>query len=685
MYDVTPFALSDMVASSAALRTMGAQASSMEEVAGEVVAYLHQNLVDKRSGERACALVRFYKSHRYDGLPPDLQEAARLASDDHRAWRSVNCLTMLATAGSEPEWNDRHLSVNHRAIPLHSSAAIDRLPMVRALVSQLGVDPRLIAAPVPELFTTMDAKTYNVFHVADAVGSPLVPAQDDFVLRYGIVSVVGFGGVLPSGELFATVLFTTVPIPRNTAEQFASLALSIKLAILPFVDGPVFADPDTAAPSARSSSTGGSGDERELRSRGAALAQLLEVREHSIQDQAVRLESALAAAEARAEELAVSQAALLASETRNQAIVRSSIDAIVSIDHEARIIEFNPAAEQIFGRRRPEVIGASVAELLIPPGLRERHRRGFAEYLRSGHGPILGRHVELVAQRSDDTEFPIELTVTAVEVEGAPPVFTAHVRDISLRKQIELARQADQRHHAHIARTLQDSLLPPALPQVPGAQTAARYVPAGGGNEIGGDFYDVFETARNDWAIVLGDVCGKGAEAAAVTALARYTIRAAAMRARRPSTVLSVLNEAVLSQYPERFLTAAYVRLRLQDGRLRGSASLGGHPPPLLVAPDGQITALGNPGLLVGSFPETDFSDVSFALPSGHALVLYTDGVTEARRDHEFFGDERLHAVLAEQAGVSADAMVTAVADAVRDFEGGLASDDVAILVIRAD
>ncbi|GAC1532776.1 MAG: hypothetical protein NVS3B12_11190 [Acidimicrobiales bacterium] len=682
MFDVAPFALSDMLAASAGLRRAGDGATSMEQAADQIVRYLHTSLVDKRSGDRACALVRFYKSHRYSALDPDLQAAARnslpadASQDVH--WDAANCLTLLATAGSAPGWDDRHNSVGHRAIPLLGSAAIERLPMISALVSQLGIDPEHLADPDPSLFTALEERSYNVFHVAEAAGSPFVPAQHDFVERYGIASVIGCGGVLPSGELFATILFTTVPVPRSTAEQFASLALSIKVAILPFVDGPVFSGDEE--PTAHRAPAG----ERRLRSRSAALSELLEVRDASIQEQATRLETALRSAEERADALAASQRALLISEARHHALVESSIDAIVSMDTEGRITEINPSAEVIFGYPRSKALGQCMADLLIPDRYRDRHRAGLAEYLRSGHGPILGRHVELTALRADGTEFPVELTVTALAIEGQPPAFTAYVRDISARRESERARLTAQRHTAHVARTLQASLLPPVLPQIPGTQVAARYVPAGGGGEIGGDFYDVFETAPDDWAVILGDVCGKGPEAAAVTALARYTTRAAAMRDREPSSVLAVLNEALMSQFPERFLTAVYVRVRLTPDGLHCTLSVGGHPLPVLIEGDGRCSTVGEASLIVGAFPHPEYTDVSFDLPRGHTLVLYTDGVTEARSGSDFFDEERLHQILSAGASKSVSAMVAGLADAVRAFEDGEASDDVAILAIRA-
>ena len=681
MFDVAPFALSDMLAASAGLRRAGDGATSMEQAADHIVRYLHNALVDKKSGERACALVRFYKSHRFSALDAELQAAARSAvptdGNDSIPWEATNCLTLLASAGSEPAWNDRHASLSHRAIPLLGTAAIERLPMVGALVRQLGIDPEHVADPDPSLFTALEERSYNVFHVGEATGSPFVPAQGDFVEPYGIASVIGCGGVLPSGELFATILFTTIPVPRATAEQFASLALSIKVAILPFVDGPVF-DGDE-----KPTANGAPASERRLRSRSAALAQLLDVRDASIQEQAMRLETALRSAEERADALSASQRALLISEAHHRALVQSSIDAIVSMDVDGRITEVNPSAEAIFGFRRSLVLGQPLAELIIPDRYRERHTAGLAEYLRSGNGPILGRHVELTALRADGTEFPVELTVTALAIEGQPPAFTAYVRDISARRESERARLVAQRHTAHVARTLQASLLPPVVPQIPGTEVAARYVPAGGGGEIGGDFYDVFETGPDEWAVILGDVCGKGPEAAAVTALARYTTRAAAMRDREPSSVLGVLNEALMAQYPDRFLTAVYVRVQLTPDGLRCTLSVGGHPLPLVVGGDGRCTTVGHPSLIVGAFAQPEYTDVSFDLPPNHTLTLYTDGVTEARSKTGFFDEERLHQILSAGAASSVASMVTAVTDAVRAFEDGQASDDVAILAIR--
>lgn len=238
------------------------------------------------------------------------------------------------------------------------------------------------------------------------------------------------------------------------------------------------------------------------------------------------------------------------------------------------------------------------------------------------------------------------------------------------------------REHMHISRTLQASLLPPHLPEIPGIDVAARYHAAGQGYEVGGDFYDLFETARNDWAIVLGDVCGKGADAAATTALARHTLRAAAMQSRKPASVLSTLNEAML-RADQLFCTAVYARLRMEPEGARITIACGGHPLPLLVRADGTTASIGSPGTLLGCFPEPALRQSTDTLRSGDALVLYTDGVTEARKGAAVFGDAGFRAAVARAIGRSADAMAREIEEAVLDFQGGDARDDVAVVVLK--
>jgi len=694
----------------------------------------------------------------------------------------------------------------------------------------------------------------------------------------------------------------------------------------------------------------------------------------------------------------VAATAVRQSEARKTAVFASSLDAIITIDHEGKVMEFNRAAEQMFGRTAEEAVGSELAELVIPPSLRERHRAAVRRYVETGEGTLLGRRVELTGMRADGSEFPVELAINLVAGPG-PSLFTGTVRDITERRRAEqereewlrleqvarldatqardqlhailsgvadavtaqapdgrllfandaalellgfdtfdelqsapgdwmrdrfeildeagdpmpteklpgrralageagaeavvrfrlratgeerwsavkatpildedgfvtmainvieditthkraeraqrfladssallgasleptdvlgqvatlavpevadwvavhmpgelgielvalahrdpeLVKQAEQldrqmptradaprgvanvlrtgkselypdvpqlvpetederarvehvrafgmrsalvvpmvargrtlgamtlatdksgrrfdesdldlaeelarrcgmavdnarlfAERAYIARTLQQSLLPAELPDIPGIEAAARFRPTGQGNEVGGDFYDLFESGGRGWTVVMGDVCGKGPDAAAVTALARYTLRAAAMRERLPSRSLALLNEAMLRQRDDRrFCTVAYAYLEpMAEGARIGFAS-GGHPLPLLLRADGSVQAVGEPGSLLGVLPDPSFEDRSLSLAPGDALVFYTDGVIEGRGANGALDEVGLAQLVASCAGDGADAIAARVEDAAVAAQDGSPRDDIAVLVLR--
>jgi PAS domain S-box-containing protein len=562
------------------------------------------------------------------------------------------------------------------------------------------------------------------------------------------------------------------------------------------------------------------------------------------------------------------QEAVRRSEVRKTAILESALDCIITMDHLGKVVEFNPAAEETFGYRRDEVVGKRLAELIIPPPLREAHRQGLARYLATGEGPVLGKRLELVGMRADGTEFPVELAITPISV-GGQPMFSGHIRDITHRKRreeersrlLELEQQAraeseaaserlaflaeasailagsldyrktlakvarlvvpkladwcsvdvvegeeirqvvvahvdpqktawardfrerypldpeattgvpgvirtgrpelyeeisddmlrdaakddeqlefvrklgfrsamavpltargrtfgaitfvaaeserrygpadlafaeDIAHRAaqavdnarlfqeraHVARTLQQSLLPRRLPEIPGVQIAARYNPAGEGNEVGGDFYDVFE-ADGAWMLVMGDVQGKGAEAAAVTGLARYTIRTVGLREQEPSRILRILNEALMKEETNRFCTVACARLQISDGRPVLIVSCGGHPPPIVLKADGTAATADCRGDLIGIWPDVDVMDRRVELGPGDLLLFYTDGVVEEHRAHEPFGEERLLEILRSCVGLSAENVAEKVERTVLEIRSESPRDDMALLVLR--
>jgi PAS domain S-box-containing protein len=676
------------------------------------------------------------------------------------------------------------------------------------------------------------------------------------------------------------------------------------------------------------------------------------------------------------------ESALRESEARTRAILEAALDCVITMDAHGRILEFNPAAERTFGYRRDEALGQVMSNLIIPPSLRPLHDRGLAHYLATGEGPILGNHIELIGLRADGSEFPVEVTVTRVDVPG-PPVFTGYIRDITNRKRtreelvqgrerLRLALEAgrlgtwhwdiadgrvtwdetlesiygfaagsfpgtyesyverihpedrewvaasvkqsvetgsghqfehrvvlpdgserwvegrggvirdgtgevigmvgisaditdrkreedaqrflaqagnmlassldyeatlkqvaqlavrqlggspladwcsvhirdenggvtvlalehidpskvdlalelwkrypedpkaqqgvpevirtgrseiypdisddmivaaarDDEHLAilrglglrsamvvplsaggrtlgaltfvsaesgrrytpedlafaedlarraglavenaqlfaakkEMAQKLQEGFLPPVLPDIPGVELVGTYR-WGGQGEVGGDFYDAFATGDGSWAVLIGDVCGKGPEAAVVTALARYTLRAVAMQSTKPSSVLATLNEAVRQQRSDRtFCTVCYARLRVREEGARLTLCCAGHPLPILLRADGTVEEAGTPGTLLGIFAQPELSDRVVDLGRGDALVLYTDGVIEERAPGAVFGKERLEAVIRSSAGLDANGIAQAIEQAVLSFRPDPTHDDIAILVVR--
>ena len=195
----------------------------------------------------------------------------------------------------------------------------------------------------------------------DAAGSEYVPAQRDFVEPFGIRSVVGFGGLLPSGYVFAVVMFARVTVSPEAAEAFTSLTFATQLALLPFVEGRLFESDEGDRPS---------NPERDLRlarAEAVALGHLLDTRQHIVTEQATRLEQARQDAEDRAEALARSQRRLERSEATKAAILEAALDAIITMDSDGRIVDFNRAAERTFGYHRDEAVGQVLADLLVPP------------------------------------------------------------------------------------------------------------------------------------------------------------------------------------------------------------------------------------------------------------------------------------------------------------------------------
>lgn len=533
----------------------------------------------------------------------------------------------------------------------------------------------------------------------------------------------------------------------------------------------------------------------------------------------------------------------------HSSMLDSTLDCMIAMDHEGRVIEFNPAAEVTFGYTRDDAIGAELAELVIPPNLRERHRRGLARYLAGAEGSVLDRWVELNGMRADGSEFPAELAVTRIR-DTDPPKFMAYVRDISERKRgqealqflvrasdaldetldldatlqtlarlpvpfladgcmvdlraddgsieraassaadetyepvldelrrhpidpegphpiaramrtgqmeivpdvsdsfrrdiattedyyealqrwpaksvvvaplklrgrvigtlslasfsakrnwgshelsviTELARRATNtienarlfEERTRLAQTLRESLLPPRLPELAGAEVAARFQPAASSSAVSGDFYDVFGVGDFDWAITIGDVSGRGVEAAATTALARHTIRAVAIHGATPASALTVLNDALLSQSSDlRLCTAVVALLAIGSAGARLSIASAGHPPPLHLHADGRVEPIVSSGTLLGVVDDPALAEADVNLAVGDSVVFYTDGLISTRPVDRRQGLEELISVVESCVDLNATVTAASIDKALLSAERGDLRDDAAILVLR--
>lgn len=371
------------------------------------------------------------------------------------------------------------------------------------------------------------------------------------------------------------------------------------------------------------------------------------------------------------------QAALLAS------LFDASIDGILAVDADGKVLAHNDRFLALWGIDRALVDGGDGALLAaarerVPDGdtfvagvLSAYERRPFhiEDELRLVDGTVLERH----GKRLDDER-------------GEYLGFAWSFRDVTaLRVQHEAAQLASERFAA-LARSFQQSLLPPTLPTVPGIDLAARYHPALEGVDVGGDFYDVF-AVRDEWILVIGDVCGKGPEAASLTALVRHTIRAAAHHSSSPDAILVELNQALLASAPSgdqstRFATVCCVRLRSSAQGVFADIACGGHPPPVVLRSDGSTAPGASYGTLIGVFDRIGVPVTSTELARGDSIVMVTDGVLEARGpDGELFERAGLVRILAGLAGEPCDAVAEAVGAAAIDQQVGSPRDDIAVLV----
>jgi PAS domain S-box-containing protein len=352
-------------------------------------------------------------------------------------------------------------------------------------------------------------------------------------------------------------------------------------------------------------------------------------------------------------------------------------DAALLCDAFGHVSDANPAASTLLGRSRGDLVGRELAGLL--PGL-----------------PAVGDKAAQVSETVPDRA-PSERQIT---VDGRRRDFELRrhplpgydgvavgelviLRDITDRLQSETRLRQLLEERTRIADTLRSSLLPAHMPSIPGCSLAAHYEPAGGRDEIAGDFYDVFAIDGTHWGLVLGDVSGKGAQAGAVTGLIRYTVRTLAQAHAAPSQVLGRLNAILLRDLPdEQYCTIIYAVARAIPQGIELCLSLGGHHPPLLRHGDGRVESIGVLGTAPGLVDSPDLVDTRVLLRPGDLLCMFTDGLIEARNHDAFFGIDRAAQLLADEPDPDPQVMADHLAAAAGTFRNHPKTDDLALLIL---
>ncbi|WP_083958511.1 PP2C family protein-serine/threonine phosphatase [Herbidospora mongoliensis] len=361
---------------------------------------------------------------------------------------------------------------------------------------------------------------------------------------------------------------------------------------------------------------------------------------------------------------------------------------------DGQIAKVNATLLGWLGYRREELVGRRSFSDLLTMGGRLYHETHFAPLLKM-QGQIGGVALELRA--ADGRRLPVLVTsVIKTSGDGQPQLVRTTIFDATDRRAYEqellrARREAEQerRRLQELVTTLQASLLPPSLPQVPGLRTATLYHIASR-DEVSGDFYDLFQISRDRWAFFLGDVCGKGAGAASVTSLIRYTLRAAAAYDGDPLSMLTTLNTALFREYRSedpRYCTVIVGVLTPDGDGFTVALASGGHPPALLLGADGEVAfRQTRGGMLVGMLADAVFTTTSVRLGPGDTLLLYTDGLTEAHAPASGtgdgrYGEEALHAFATGLGPTTAEGAITALAEVLRGFGDGL-TDDAAVLAL---
>jgi PAS domain S-box-containing protein len=380
-------------------------------------------------------------------------------------------------------------------------------------------------------------------------------------------------------------------------------------------------------------------------------------------------------------------------ESRDQleAILRSVPAGIMVVDRRGTIVFANETVARLAGRERADdVLARDAEEVLADWELFDEHGEPVPREEFPGTRALRGIESRAALLKSSGLGEDRWLMARATPVpDGRGGHIAVNVfEEISEIKSTEAALRESEVRHRSVSRTLQQGLAPPSAPEVPGLQVAVRFRALGEASEIGGDFYDLFRTGERRWGVLIGDVSGKGVEAAATAALARHTVRATAQHDDDPRYVLSMLNQAIARQVSgSRFCTAVYATIELGELWVRMQVASAGHPAPLLLRSHGGAEEVGGRGPLLAGFEDSAYPSEPAHLAAGDSLVLYTDGVTDAgerRRANGGLDARRLSALLGACVGLDAAGIAQRIADTVTRAEAGDPRDDAAVLVLRS-
>jgi serine phosphatase RsbU (regulator of sigma subunit) len=349
-------------------------------------------------------------------------------------------------------------------------------------------------------------------------------------------------------------------------------------------------------------------------------------------------------------------------------IVETMADAVFVLDAFGRLTDTNPSGTRLLRRPRPDLIGRTFEDLLTELG--------------AGPAPGTGGRLTISeggARRAFDVR-----RQPLTDRGGLPAGELVVLRDITDVVAAADDLQALLAERSRVAAALQASLMPADLPDIPSVEVASRFEPAGDGAEIGGDFLDVFSLGPSTWGVLLGDVSGKGAEAAAVTALTRYTLRTLADPRHSPARTLRELNTRLLAATTvERHCTLVYAIARPTPSGTELTMSLAGHHPPLIQRHDGRVEPFGLLGTALGLVDDPELHDSHAVLGPGDSICMFTDGLVEARHGRELFEAHRVAEVLRLSLGCPPEEVAGRLAAAARQFQGRNLTDDLAILVLR--